>query len=101
MSRRRKTLDQLPDPKTEASIQKWLIEQVAIRLGVAPDEINPERSFEANGLDSRAAIQFSGALEKATKLDLAPSLLYDYETINELSRYLATEFDLTNGSRPL
>jgi len=40
------------------------------------------------------ALQVSGALEKVLERRLSPALLYDHQTIDDLSAYLARELQL-------
>jgi len=81
----------LPTPLTQASLMEWLRTFVADRAGLVADEIGADVPFEAFGLDSRSAVQASGALEKALGLRLAPGLLYTYPTLAELSGHLSSE----------
>jgi len=88
----------LEGPATVTAIQRWLVEQLAARVGVAPGEIRMDKSFEAYGLDSRAAVQMSGDLEKAIGRRLSPGLLYEHPTIAVLSDYLAAELGAADPS---
>jgi acyl carrier protein len=76
---------------TEASLLQWLQEFVATRAGVRPEDLDVDASFESLGLDSRGAVQASGALEKALGLRLPPGLLYEHPTVRALARHLAEE----------
>ena len=49
---------------------------------------------DAYGLDSRNAVQISGALEKIVDRRLSPAMLFDYSTIDDLSDHLASELQL-------
>ncbi|MEV8379149.1 acyl carrier protein [Kribbella sp. NPDC056861] len=77
-----------PAPVTEAGLREWLVAFVAARLEVSPEEIDPGRPFEDYGLDSRAAIQLSGKLEKVVERRLSPALLYQHSSIDALVRHL-------------
>ncbi|MFG3024976.1 acyl carrier protein [Streptomyces sp. NPDC048254] len=81
-------------PLTEKALHQWLVEYLAARLDVAPGTIDTRKTFESYGLDSRVAVQVSGALEKVVEHRLSPGLLYEYQSIDELSQYLARELRL-------
>ncbi|MFI1797537.1 acyl carrier protein [Streptomyces sp. NPDC020379] len=83
-------------PLTEESLRQWLIDHLAKRVEVPPAEIDTGKSFEAYGLDSRVAVQVSGALEKVVERRLSPGLLYEHQTIDDLSGYLARELRLSD-----
>lgn len=84
----------LDGPLTAQTLRQWLIEHLAARLGVDPGDIDADKSFEAYGLDSRVAVQVSGALEKVIERRLSPGLLYEHQTINDLSAHLTRELRL-------
>ncbi|AMM27956.1 acyl carrier protein [Acinetobacter pittii] len=64
---------------------------VAKEMRVEPETIDPEQNFTSYGLDSIVALSVSGDLEDLTKLELEPTLLWDYPTINALAEYLVSE----------
>ncbi|NET60101.1 MAG: AMP-binding protein, partial [Symploca sp. SIO2E6] len=78
-------------PTTNNKIQTWLIKQIAEQLGVEPQEIDIRESFARYGLDSVAAVRLSGELEEWLGRNLAPTLVYDYPTIEALARHLSRE----------
>lgn len=84
----------LDGPLTAESLRRWLIGHLAARTGIKPDSIDTTERFETYGLDSRDAVQVSGALEKLVERRLSPGLLYEHQTIDELSGYLAKELNL-------
>ena len=51
-------------------------------------EVDTAKPFDAYGLDSRAAVQVSGALEKVVERRLSPGILFDHETIDDLADHL-------------
>jgi acyl carrier protein len=90
---------QRPDgPLTGETLRQWLIEHLATRVGADPADIDTGKSFEAYGLDSRVAVQVSGALEKLIERRLSPGLLYEHQTIDDLSAHLTRELHLEDGS---
>ncbi|MBT2383958.1 acyl carrier protein [Streptomyces sp. ISL-11] len=92
----RKKEAQPTGPLTEESLRQWLVDHLAKRIEVSPSDIDTAKSFEAYGLDSRVAVQVSGSLEKIVERRLSPGLLYEHQTIDDLSRYLAKELRLSD-----
>ncbi|MEU8551000.1 MULTISPECIES: acyl carrier protein [Streptomyces] len=92
---RKKDAQQIQGPLTEDSLRQWLVEHLAQRIEVPPADIDTQKSFESYGLDSRVAVQVSGALEKVVERRLSPGLLYEHQTIDDLSGYLAQELRLS------
>jgi acyl carrier protein len=93
---RSKKVHQLDGPLTAETLRQWLIEHLAARVGADPADIDTGKSFEAYGLDSRVAVQVSGALEKIVERRLSPGLLYEHKTIDDLSSHLTRELRLAD-----
>src|SRR5262245_28875280 len=72
-------------------IRRWLVEDIAARLGIAPSSIGLDTPFELLGLDSAKAVAVSGELERLLGRRLSPTLAYEYPNIAALSVYLADE----------
>jgi 8-amino-7-oxononanoate synthase len=83
-------------PSREA-IEGWLIDKIADSLEIKPHEIDVDRDFADYGLDSVEAINISGELENYLGCRLSPTLLWDYQSIQALAAYLATQPE-TNSS---
>jgi acyl carrier protein len=89
----------LPEgPLTEESLRLWLMQHLAVRTELPLSEIDPTKTFEEYGLDSRVAVQVSGLLEKVVERRLSPALLYEHPTVDALSRHLAQELHLARSS---
>ncbi|MEO1506831.1 MAG: beta-ketoacyl synthase N-terminal-like domain-containing protein [Cyanobacteria bacterium J06633_23] len=73
-----------------ATISSWLVARFSQRLKVKPADINIHDPFSSYGLDSATAVSLSGELEEWLECRLAPTLIYDYPSIDKLSQYLAT-----------
>ncbi|MGW0871133.1 type I polyketide synthase [Streptomyces sp. NPDC002740] len=59
-------------------------------LGLAPgQELDPERTFKALGLDSLGAVEFADRLSRASGVWLPPTLAYDHPTPRALALHLA------------
>ncbi len=74
-----------------AVIETWLTVRLAQRLNLPAKQIDPGEPFSRYGLDSVAAVEFSGALERWLGRRLSPTLVYDYPNIRTLAAYLAAE----------
>lgn len=70
-------------------IQGWLIDKLAQILEVEANQIDVSQDFEEYGLDSAEAINLSGDLEEYLGCRLSPTLLWDYQNIEDLAKYLA------------
>ncbi len=64
---------------------------VAKEMRVEPDTLDPNQKFTSYGLDSIVALSVSGDLEDLTQLELEPTLLWDYPTIDALAEYIVSE----------
>ena len=80
-------------------IQGWLVDKIAQRLSVAPQEIDVRAPFTRYDLDSVAAVTLSGELAEWLGRSLSPTLVYDYPSIDALSRYLAGEVETKEVAR--
>jgi acyl transferase domain-containing protein/acyl-CoA synthetase (AMP-forming)/AMP-acid ligase II/acyl carrier protein/alpha/beta superfamily hydrolase len=74
--------------KQQQAIQGWLIENIARRLGILPQEIDVREPFASYGLDSVQAVRLTAELEDWLGRKLSPTLAYDYPTIEALASYL-------------
>jgi acyl transferase domain-containing protein/acyl-CoA synthetase (AMP-forming)/AMP-acid ligase II/pimeloyl-ACP methyl ester carboxylesterase/acyl carrier protein len=71
-----------------STVENWLIDNIAQRLGVAAREIDTEEPFASMGLDSVQAVRVSAELEDYLKIELSPTIIYDYPNISSLAAYL-------------
>ncbi len=72
-------------------IQSWLVKHLAERLAIEPGELDPQEQFSALGLDSRMAMALVSKLERWLGLRVSPTLIWNYPTIEALSRRLADD----------
>lgn len=70
------------------AIRDWLIERVAVRVGVAPSAIDPGSAFVQLGVGSADALTLTGELELWLGRKLSPVLVYNYPDIETLARHL-------------
>ncbi|MEW2275647.1 MULTISPECIES: acyl carrier protein [Streptomyces] len=90
----RKKVQRPQGPLTEQALRQWLVDYLVVHVEIPREDIDTAKTFEAYGLDSRVAVQVSGALEKVVERRLSPGLLYEYQSIDALSEYLAAELKL-------
>ncbi|MBE9045184.1 acyl carrier protein [Pleurocapsales cyanobacterium LEGE 10410] len=77
---------------TAVEIQAWIVSYLGQLLEVDPDSIDTATPFDRYGLDSSAVIGMTGDLEDWLNIELDPTLVYDYPTIEALSQHLVEEF---------
>ena len=70
---RRQQTPPIEGPLTYDSLRAWMVADLARRLRCAPSEIDTTKPFDALGLDSRNAVQISGALRKVVGRQLSPA----------------------------
>lgn len=87
----RKSPEQL---KSRDELQEWIAGWIAEKLGVPVAQVGLSSPFSEFGLDSLAAVELSGRLEKLLGCEVSPSAAWEYPTIAELSQFLAPEPDL-------
>ena len=69
---RRKRTATIDGPLTHETLRAWLVTELARRVKCAESEVDTAKPFDAYGLDSLAAVQVSGALEKVVEHRLSP-----------------------------
>jgi acyl carrier protein len=77
-----------------ADIQRFLIAELAQRLEVDPEAIDPRQPFERYGLDSLNALRLAVELEDRIGRKLPTTALWDYPSIESLATYLAGELSV-------
>lgn len=65
----------------------WMQGQASVILGVTPENIDVEASFEALGFDSADGIVFIGALEDHLDLQLSQAEVFRRQSIVRLAHY--------------
>ena len=74
---------------TAEQIQQWFVDYLSRELTISSDEIDVTVPFENFALDSATAIGMTGDLEQWLGKTVDPTLVYDYPTIEAMSRHLA------------
>ena len=71
-------------------------ELMAQHLKIQPSDIDPLKNITSYGLDSIDAVTILGDLEDWLDIELPSTLLWDYSSINDVSRYIIETYaDLT------
>ena len=74
----------------EKEIREWIVDRVARELSVKAAEIDVDAPLSRYGLDSVAAVHLVSDLEEWLKVDLDPTLPYEFPTASALARHLTT-----------
>lgn len=70
--------------------EKTLKELLCDLLYVTTEELEPEQTFVALGLDSILGVEFTKKIRKQWNIDFATAQLYNHPTLKELATYLQT-----------
>lgn len=76
------------------NVQSWLISYLAELLEMPSSEIEVDIPFERYGLSSAEGTILIGDLEAWVGYKLAPTLVYEYPTIEALAGYIAQEIEV-------
>ncbi|ELR96359.1 acyl carrier protein [Gloeocapsa sp. PCC 73106] len=74
----------------EIAIKTWLVQWIAKTLELPESEINTSNSLLEYNLSSMTAMMIVGDLEQWLKIEIVPTLIWDYTSIDALTQYLAT-----------
>ncbi|MCC6568086.1 MAG: acyltransferase domain-containing protein, partial [Anaerolineales bacterium] len=83
-----------------ATIQSWLMNRIASMLEMDASAIDPRQPFTYYGLGSVQAVSLIGDLETFLNRKLAPTLAWDYPTIESLANFLADDSQPAKRSTP-
>ena len=76
----------------ESTVKNWLLYWVARRLDIRAGEIETDKNFSSQGMDSLLLMNLAGAIEEQWHLTINPNVLCDNPTIDTLSQYLANRY---------
>jgi acyl transferase domain-containing protein/acyl-CoA synthetase (AMP-forming)/AMP-acid ligase II/NADPH:quinone reductase-like Zn-dependent oxidoreductase/acyl carrier protein len=76
---------------TGEAIRTWLVARIAELLRIDPRDVDVHKPLANFGLNSMQAVSLSGELEDWLGTQLAPTLLYDYPTIDTIAAHLGGE----------
>ncbi|MGO9450873.1 MAG: acyl carrier protein [Candidatus Binataceae bacterium] len=74
---------------TAQAIEAWLVTQLAERLSIDRNAIEPTRPLGDYGLDSIDAVGLVGDIERYLKRQLSPTLTYEHANLRTLAQHLA------------
>lgn len=77
-----------------AQLQRFLVVELARRLEIDPELVDPRQPFERYGLDSLNALRLSAELEERIGTKLSTTVLWDYPSIESLAQYLVRELNV-------
>jgi acyl carrier protein len=83
------------------SVKSWLCDWLAEARSMSSAEIDPGQTFLSYGLDSVQAMSMVGDLEAKLHRRLAPTLAWDYPTIDALAEHLAAQPVVEARARPV
>lgn len=72
-------------------IKALLTREIAAELSMAPEEVDDQASFMRLGLSSVQALKVINRLRKQLPIDVNPVALFEFQTIEDISDYLAEE----------
>jgi acyl carrier protein len=76
---------------SKSEIQAWLISYLSELLEIDPKEFETNDALASYGLDSSGAVCLVGDVGEWLNLSLSAEILYNYPTIESLTRYLAAK----------
>lgn len=74
---------------TEEAIREWLMDHLSTALKTARSRLDADAPFTRYGLNSLDAVTMVMDLEEQLGIELPPTLLWDYPTINKCAAHLA------------
>jgi acyl carrier protein len=78
---------------TAVEIRNWCINHIATMLGGRAADIDPNATFAYLGLDSATMINLIVAAEEWLGIEVEPDTVYEYRSVNALSKHLAALID--------
>ncbi|NRD65389.1 acyltransferase domain-containing protein [Corallococcus exiguus] len=82
------------DPVTDASVlsalRSHLLEALARRNGLSPEQIDSRRPFSHYGLDSLGAVALGRALSELAGREVSPTVFWRHPSVDALLRHLST-----------
>ena len=75
----------------QETVKKWLKARIAKELDQDPENIDSTLEFTSFGLDSIVLVTLSNDLAEWIGYDIDPTIFWEYENINHLSRGIITK----------
>ncbi len=76
----------------EISIQDLLLQKMSSTLGVGENDVSVTDNFMDLGIDSIRLIEISEELEQQVSIELYPTIFFEYQNIESLTKYLIQEY---------
>jgi acyl carrier protein/NAD(P)-dependent dehydrogenase (short-subunit alcohol dehydrogenase family) len=76
---------------TENDLAGYITHIIAEQLGISSEELVPDAPLFELGLNSMMSLSIKNDLQQALGMQLSATLLYNYNTVNQISKYLFTE----------
>jgi myxalamid-type polyketide synthase MxaE and MxaD len=78
-------------------LSRWVLEEAASVLGIAPDDLDPGQGLFDLGMDSLMSVELKGRLETGLDCRLPTTLTFNYPSVAAIVGYL--EEQVLDGSR--
>lgn len=76
------------EARSVSEVRHWIAAYLADLLEIDEDEVDTSIPFDRYGLDSSAAIGMTGEIEDWLGVEIDPTVIYDYPTVDALSSHL-------------
>ncbi|WP_266160742.1 SDR family NAD(P)-dependent oxidoreductase, partial [Dyella silvatica] len=80
-----------PEQDLPAKVKRTLVGLVSSLIKVKPEDIDGETALSEYGFDSISLTEFGNALNQQYRLELKPTIFFEYSTLDGLADYLARE----------
>lgn len=97
------TLSELPEGNWRATIEQWLLREVAAVVGLRPDALAPDEEIASLGIDSLMALEIRNRIEAELGVVLPAGRLFEHPTVVAVAGDLlgmVEATDLTAASSP-
>ena len=74
---------------TQEAVREWLVDHLSKTVKTARERLDADAPFARYGLNSLDAVTLVMDLEDQLGVELPPTLLWDYPTINKCAAHLA------------
>ncbi|MCY7570453.1 beta-ketoacyl reductase, partial [Bacillus safensis] len=82
----------IEDGALSNQIEEVLKQEISQLLKIKPEEIDADVEFNQYGFDSITLTEFANKLNDEYKLDLTPTIFFEYATVNTFAAYLSEEY---------
>ncbi|MCK9395482.1 MAG: SDR family NAD(P)-dependent oxidoreductase [Methylobacter sp.] len=83
---------QIDTGELQAKIRHMLLQAVAKLMKFEPDDLDADAEFSDYGFDSITLTDFSNKLNQQYRLELTPTIFFEYPTIADFADWLASEY---------